>query len=133
LTKQFRRIFGLLSMIALIGIILWVGARRPPAVPLAVTDIFDGTYSAMEARLITEPSFFRHCYPVRLPGPVTISGGLAQLSWEGGAAEGQIESDGRLKIATGTALLSLQVDRRGTIQGQWQTRACIYHLVWKKE
>jgi hypothetical protein len=134
LTKRFRRMAGLLSAISLIAIILWVGPRgRSPAPSAVATDIFDGVYQAVEARLTTEPSVFKHCDSGRLPGPLTISGGIAQLSWEGRAYEGQVERDGRLKIAFDRTLLSLQVDRHGTVQGQSDTRACTYHLVWKKE
>jgi hypothetical protein len=134
LTKRVRKMAALLSVISLIAIILWVGPRERPPTPAAVaTDLFDGTYSAVEARLVSEPSFFRHCDPRRLPSPLTIAGGIAELSWEGRTYEGQVERDGRLKIAFDQTLLSLQVDRHGTIQGQSDTRACTYHLVWKKE
>src|SRR5262249_47297772 len=105
----------------------------PPPSPPGATDIFDGTYVGVEARLTADRHLSGTCSSWSPPRSLTISQGSVRAYLADSTGEGPVSADGEVKMPVGGNLLTLQIDRLGIARGQFDTRYCTYRVVWQKE
>jgi hypothetical protein len=93
---------------------------------------FDGKYNGVSA---TKTAGLAGCQTVPVPGPIFITGGVAQLAPRSPRPyQGTVTEAGYLTLRNGYGIIiTAHIDQTGKIEGASMSGVCSIVLIWQKE